>query len=72
MILNHGNINRMDGVRAHSAANFTGTNGPSVPLAGRPGQGMRKADPSSAARAYKYPIPSLFDYRTKPREYDIF
>ena len=69
-MFNSGNINRADGVRGHSA-NFTGTNGPSVPLAGRPGQGIRKADPSSAARADKYPIPSLFDYRSKPREYNV-
>ena len=71
MIFNNGNINRTDGLRARSAANYSGTNGPSAPLAGRPGQGMRKADPSSATRADKYPIPSMFDYRSKPREFDI-
>ncbi len=31
----------------------------------------RSADPSSVTRVDKYPIPSFFEYRMKPREYEL-
>jgi len=70
-MFNHGNVNRMDGTRSHALANFSGTNGPAAPLHGRQNAGARKADPSSAARGDKYPIPSYFDNRMKPQDYEV-
>ena len=67
MIFNNGNVNRMDGTRSHALSNFTGTNVPAAPLTGRQQLNTRKADPSSAARGNKYPIPSILEYRTSPR-----
>ena len=72
MMYNNQNMNRMDGIRNSSGVNFTGTNGPTAPVVGRHNQVVRKTDPSSVARTDRYPIPSFFDYRTKPREYDLF
>ena len=68
MMRNQGNAQRNDGTRAHALANFTGTNGPAAPTSGRQSNGIRKSDPSSAARGDKYPIPAYFDIRTKPRD----
>ena len=31
----------------------------------------RSTDPSSATRIDRYPIPSFFEYRMKPREYEL-
>jgi hypothetical protein len=45
---------------------------PSIPLTTRQPLVERKtADPSSTApKGERYPIPSFFEYRIKPREYD--
>ena len=45
---------------------------PTIPVVGRQPLVERKiADPSSAfPRGEHYPIPSFFEYRIKPREYD--
>lgn len=68
MMLNNGNAQRNDGSRAHALGSFTGTTGPAAPSSGRQNSGIRKSDPSSAARGDKYPIPAYFDIRTKPRD----
>jgi len=45
---------------------------PTIPLSGRQPLVERKlTDPSSASpKGEHYPIPSFFEYRIKPREYD--
>jgi len=45
---------------------------PTVPVVGRqPFVERKTSDPSSAfPRGEHYPIPSFFEYRIKPREYD--
>jgi hypothetical protein len=45
---------------------------PSIPLTARQPVVERKtSDPSSASpKGERYPIPSFFEYRIKPREYD--
>lgn len=45
---------------------------PSMPVAGRQPIVERKtSDPSSSSpKGERYPIPSFFEYRIKPREYD--
>jgi len=64
MMFNNGYVNRFKGERSHALGNFTGTNSPAAPLSGKQRLGARKADPSSAARGDKYPIPSFFDFRS--------
>lgn len=66
-MLNNGNAQGSDRSRAHTLTNFSGTNGPAAPATGRQNT-PRKSDPSSAARGDKYPIPTYFDIRTKPRD----
>jgi len=50
----------------------TGAGKPSMPLTTRQPIVERKtSDPSSASpKGERYPIPSFFEYRIKPREYD--
>jgi hypothetical protein len=45
---------------------------PTIPMQGRQPLVERKiSDPSSASpKGERYPIPSFFEYRIKPREYD--
>jgi len=56
------------------AGNSHGVNvgAPTIPLTGRQPLIERKlTDPSSASpKGEHYPIPSFFEYRIKPREYD--
>jgi hypothetical protein len=49
-----------------------GAGKPSVPLATRqPIVERKNADPSSTApKGERYPIPSFFEYRIKPRDFD--
>jgi hypothetical protein len=44
---------------------------PSIPLTRQPIVERKISDPSSASpKGERYPIPSFFEYRIKPREYD--
>jgi len=44
---------------------------PSIPLTRQPIVERKSSDPSSAApKGERYPIPSFFEYRIKPREFD--
>lgn len=44
---------------------------PAQPFIGKQPLIERKtADPSSSAKGEKYPIPSFYEYRVKPKEYD--
>jgi hypothetical protein len=44
---------------------------PSIPLTRQPAVERKISDPSSASpKGERYPIPSFFEYRIKPREYD--
>ena len=49
-----------------------GAGKPSIPVSGRQPIVERKtSDPSSSSpKGERYPIPSFFEYRIKPREYD--
>lgn len=49
-----------------------GNGKPSIPLTGRVPSVERKiCDPSSSSpRGERYPIPSFFEYRIKPKDYD--
>lgn len=55
-----------------TAHKVIGTGKPSIPLTTRQPIVERKtSDPSSASpKGERYPIPSFFEYRIKPREYD--
>ncbi len=57
---------------ASSPVQSAGNGKPSIPLTGRVPSVERKiSDPSSSApRGERYPIPSFFEYRIKPKEYD--
>jgi len=44
---------------------------PSIPVTRQPIVERKTSDPSSASpKGERYPIPSFFEYRIKPREYD--
>ncbi len=44
---------------------------PSIPVTRQPIIERKISDPSSASpKGERYPIPSFFEYRIKPREYD--
>ena len=44
---------------------------PSIPVTRQPIVERKTLDPSSASpKGERYPIPSFFEYRIKPREYD--
>lgn len=51
---------------------MVGAGKPSIPLSGRHPVIERKTfDPSSSSpKGQRYPIPSFFEYRIKPRDYD--
>jgi hypothetical protein len=57
---------------ATSTTQLIGTGKPTIPLAGRQPIIERKlSDPSSSSpKGERYPIPSFFEYRIKPRDYD--
>jgi hypothetical protein len=53
------------------SAQFIKAGKPTIPFIGRQPIIERKiSDPSSASPKERYPIPSFFEYRVKPREYD--
>jgi hypothetical protein len=49
-----------------------GAGKPTMPASARPaGSGRKVSDPSSSSpKGERYPIPSFFEYRIKPREFD--
>ena len=55
------------------SSQFTNAGKPSIPFAGRLPVIERKiSDPSSVLpNGESYPIPSFFEYRIKPRDFDI-
>lgn len=57
---------------AAPAVQYSSSRQPSVPSTGRNPMVERKiSDPSSASpRGERYPIPSFFEYRIKPKEFD--
>jgi hypothetical protein len=58
---------------ADNAATMTIANAgkPTMPLNGRLPKFERKSsDPSSASKHDRYPIPSFFEYRIKPKDFD--
>ena len=47
------------------------TGKPSIPVSRQPIVERKTSDPSSTSpKGERYPIPSFFEYRIKPREYD--
>ena len=56
-----------------TAAQAVSTGKPSIPLSSTQPLVKRKTiDPSSSSpKGERYPIPSFFEYRIKPREHDI-
>jgi hypothetical protein len=50
---------------------LTSSGKPSMPVTRQPIVERKTSDPSSASpKGERYPIPSFFEYRIKPREYD--
>lgn len=51
----------------------TGSTSPAAPVItlATMGSDASNADPASVVRKEHYPIPSFFEYRIKPREYDF-
>ena len=43
---------------------------PTMPLGRQPIVERKISDPSSSPKCERYPIPSFFEYRIKPREHD--
>ena len=43
---------------------------PTMPSGRQPVVERKFSDPSSSTRGEKYPIPTFFEYRFKPRDYD--
>jgi hypothetical protein len=43
---------------------------PTMPSGRQPIVERKFSDPSSSPKSERYPIPSFFEYRFKPREYD--
>jgi hypothetical protein len=43
---------------------------PSLPVGRQPIVERKFTDPSSCPKVEKYPVPSFFEYRIKPREFD--
>jgi hypothetical protein len=66
-------MQKMNLVTGASTANQAlGTSKPTIPFTGRQSVVERKiSDPSSSSpKGERYPIPSFFEYRFKPREFD--
>jgi hypothetical protein len=53
-----------------SAPKLVSAGKPSIPLTRQPIVERKTSDPSSSPKGERYPIPSFFEYRIKPREYD--
>lgn len=56
-----------------SASQIMSAGKPSIPLSGRQPVVERKTfDPSSSSpKGERYPIPAFFEYRIKPKDYDL-
>jgi hypothetical protein len=57
--------------RNTSSISSVNTGKPTMPLGRQPIVERKISDPSSSPKCERYPIPSFFDYRSRPRETDL-
>jgi len=71
-LINHSPMQKMNVATGATMSQAINTSKPTIPLIGRQSIVERKiSDPSSSSpKGERYPIPSFFEYRIKPREFD--
>ena len=58
-------------IRTFSSVQPVNTGKPTMPLGRQPIVERKISDPSSSPKCERYPVPSFFDYRSRPRDSEV-